>query len=179
MPRYQRFEELPAWKESAHLLNAILDLAELAQPPLPAGTRTQLERDAISLCGRIALVFETYGRHRQLDRLDEARELALGIFSAIQAVAGRPRCQGASAQMEAVRKHAESCGRQLGAWMTAVGKNASEARGEGSGRVRPETQPDRTEDHGTRPDPSSRAIPHRNRKPGDERLSGRPRAEAA
>lgn len=181
MPRYQRFEELPAWKESSLLLQAVLDLGELPQPPLPAGTRSHLERCAVVLSGRIAIVFETYGIHRQLDRLGEARELSLEILAAVQAVGDRPRCRAAAPQMDAIRKHAEACGRQLGAWMTAVGKNASQARGDGEegGRGRPEPKSDRTEDHGTRPEPSARTVPNRNRNAAPDRVSGRPRVEGA
>ena len=49
MPKYEKFEYLPAWQEGARLYNAVLDLLETSNPPFTAGFRNQLDRAAISV----------------------------------------------------------------------------------------------------------------------------------
>jgi hypothetical protein len=46
MPKYERFEDLPAWQEAAHLYNHVLDLFESSNVKLSPGFRNQLDRAA-------------------------------------------------------------------------------------------------------------------------------------
>ena len=39
MPKYEKFEDLPAWQEGARLYNAVLDLLETSNPPFTPGFR--------------------------------------------------------------------------------------------------------------------------------------------
>jgi four helix bundle protein len=58
MPKYDRFEDLPAWKEAGRLYNQVLDLFEQTKVPLSAGFRGQLDRAALSVSNNIAEGFE-------------------------------------------------------------------------------------------------------------------------
>ena len=58
MPKYEKFEDLPAWQEGARLYNAVLDILETPNPPFTAGFRNQLDRAAISVSNNIAEGFE-------------------------------------------------------------------------------------------------------------------------
>ena len=58
MPKYQRFEDLPVWREAARLYNRVLDLLEEPGVPLSTGFRHQLDRAALSVSNNIAEGFE-------------------------------------------------------------------------------------------------------------------------
>src|SRR5687767_14038361 len=54
MPKYQKFQELPVWQESARLYNRVLALPEEPGVPLSPGFRNQLDRAALSVSNNIA-----------------------------------------------------------------------------------------------------------------------------
>lgn len=125
MPRYQRFDELPAWQEAARLVSAVLDLGEAPNTPVSASVRSQLERAALAVAGRIALGFEVHGPEPLLRRLDDAREACVEIRSTVLSLEGRTRTRPVKAELGRILELAVSCNRQLEAWMNAIGKGAS------------------------------------------------------
>ncbi len=125
MPRYQRFEELPAWQEAARLVGAVLDLGEVPSTPVSASVRSQLERASLAVAGRIALGFEVHGPEPLLRRLDDAREACVEIRSTVLSLEGRTRTRPVQGELGRILELAVSCNRQLEAWMNAIGKGAS------------------------------------------------------
>lgn len=49
MAKYEKFEDLPVWKEAARLYNRVLDLLEEPQAPLTPGFRNQLDRGPVGV----------------------------------------------------------------------------------------------------------------------------------
>ena len=54
MAKYQKFEDLPVWREAARLYNRVLDLLEEPSLPLTPGFRNQLDRAALSVSNNVA-----------------------------------------------------------------------------------------------------------------------------
>lgn len=149
MSKYQTFEEVPAWQEAARLYAAVSDLLESGNCPFNHGYRHQLERSALAIGGHIAEGFERAGRPEVLHFLGMARASAGEIRSMLAVVRGRPKLREFDAQLERIRALADSCARQLGAWLRAVedGRRSSgEAHSPGGG--------DRRREEGFRPDPA-------------------------
>ena len=128
MARYQHFEELPAWQEAASLYSAVLDLLELPNSPLPPGFRGQLDRAALAVSNNIAAGFEGPGTERLLHYLDQSRNSAAEIRSMLAVIAPRPRFLPLATDLTRIRGLAESCTRQLSAWMAAIEKGPSSGR---------------------------------------------------
>jgi four helix bundle protein len=158
MPRYQRFDELPAWQEAARLVSAVLDLSEVPNTPVSASVRSQLERASLAVAGRIALGFEVHGPEPQLRRLDDAREACVEIRSTVLSLEGRTRTRPVQAELGRILELAVSCNRQLEAWMNAIGKAASRSGPDdrkGSGG-NPGNGPDQSQDRSTGPNDDPR-----------------------
>ncbi len=73
MPRYEKFQDLPAWQEAARLYNAVLDLLETTPLPFTPGFRNQLDRAALSVSNNIAEGFERTTTAELLQFLNSAR----------------------------------------------------------------------------------------------------------
>jgi four helix bundle protein len=58
MPKYQHFEDTPAWQEAARLYNRVLDLLETHGSRFSSGFRNQLDRAALSVSNNIAEGFD-------------------------------------------------------------------------------------------------------------------------
>jgi four helix bundle protein len=149
MPKYQKFEEVPAWRESARLYSAVLDLLEYSPSPFSPGFRHQLERAALAVSSNIAEGFERGGRPESLQCLGMARAAASEIRSMMAVVFDRPRLKEHGRQLEQIRTLSDSCARQVGAWIRSV-EEGRRVQAEGS----PADVPPATEE-------AARTVPQR------------------
>ena len=135
MPKYNTFEELPVWQEAARLYNRVLDLLEEPNLPLSGGFRNQLDRAALSISNNVAEGFERLTTNELLAFLAIAKGSGGEVRSMLAVVKNRPRLKPFVERLQEIRDLAESCGRQLGAWMGSVedspvkGKRHLDAKG--------------------------------------------------
>ena len=120
MPKYQKFEELPAWQAAALLYNKVLDLLEEPNVPLSPGFRNQLDRAALSVSNNIAEGFERVTTNELLAFLAIARGSAGEVRSMMAVVKDRPRLQPVLRRLQEIRALAEGCARQLTAWTGSI-----------------------------------------------------------
>jgi four helix bundle protein len=117
MPVYQRFEDLPVWQEAARLYNSALDLLQSKKLLLGPGWRFQFERAALSVSNNIAEGFERLTPNELRNFLVIARGSAGEIRSMVGVVVKRREMQSHVSQLQGIRTIAQSCARQLGAWI--------------------------------------------------------------
>ena len=122
MAKYQRFEDLPVWREAARLYNKILDLLETTGLPLSPGFRNQLDRAALSVSNNVAEGFERSTTAELLSFIAIARGSAGEVRSMMAVVKDRPGLRKYQAALDHIRELAESCARQLTGWAGAVEK---------------------------------------------------------
>ena len=120
MPEYERFEDLPVWQEAARLYNRVLDLLEEPNLPLSSGFRHQLDRAALSISNNVAEGFERLTTSELIAFLAIAKGSGGEVRSMLAVVKHRPRLKPFVQKLIEISKLAESCGRQLGAWMVSV-----------------------------------------------------------
>lgn len=120
MPKYQKFEELPVWREASRLYNAVLDLLQKSGSSFTPGFRNQLERAALSVSNNIAEGFERIGTAELLQFLGIARDSAGEVRSMMAVVSARTELKAFSADLLRIRSLAESCAKQLTAWTESI-----------------------------------------------------------
>jgi len=120
MAIYQRFEDLPVWQEAARLYNSALDLLQSQKLLLSPGWRFQFERAALSVSNNIAEGFERLTPNELRNFLVIARGSAGEIRSMVGVIVRRREMQPHVSQLQAIRTTAESCARQLGAWLQTI-----------------------------------------------------------
>jgi len=118
--KYQNFEELPVWREAARLYNRVLDLLEEPNLPLSSGFRNQLDRAALSISNNVAEGFERLTTAELIAFLAIAKGSGGEVRSMLAVVKDRPRLRPFVRGLKEIRELAESCGRQLGAWMGSI-----------------------------------------------------------
>lgn len=128
MAKYQHFEELPVWQEAKRLYNAVLDLLEEPNVPLPPGFRNQLDRAALSVSNNIAEGFERSTTNELQAFIAIARGSSGEVRSMMAAVRDRPRLKRFRPALERIRALAESCARQLTGWAGSIDKLPFEGR---------------------------------------------------
>jgi four helix bundle protein len=120
MPKYERFEDLPARKEAAALYNRVLDLLESPNLSLTGTFRSQLDRAALSVSNNIAEEFERSTTGELLSFLGIAKRSAGEVRSMTIVVKQRPSNRAIVRELEAISRHAESCSRQLMGWIDSI-----------------------------------------------------------
>ena len=120
MARYKRFEDLPVWQEAERLYGAVLDLLEGSPKGLSYGFRNQIDRASLSVSNNIAEGFERMSTAQLLSFLETARGSAGEVRSMVAVVIRRPRRSTFSQELGVIRTLAESCSRQIGAWMMSI-----------------------------------------------------------
>ena len=115
-----RFEDLPVWQEAARLYNAVLDLLEEERCPLSLGFRSQLDRAALSTSNNIAEGFERSSTKELVGYLGIARGSAGEVRSMIATIKNRGRLTELKQHFVIIVRLAESCTRQITAWITAI-----------------------------------------------------------
>ena len=120
MAVYARFEDLPVWQEAARLYNLALDLLQAQNVRLGPGWKLQFERAALSISNNIAEGFERLTPDELKNFLVIARGSAGEVRSMVTVVVRRAEVRRYAAQLREIRSAAESCTRQLGAWLQTI-----------------------------------------------------------
>ena len=128
MPVYERFEDLPVWQEAAHLYNLALDLLQGQDVRLGPGWRIQFERATLSVSSNIAEGFERLTPGELRSFLVIARGSAGEVRSMVGIIIRRPEIRPHAAQFQEIRKVAESCTRQLGAWLQTIKRRTKQTK---------------------------------------------------
>jgi four helix bundle protein len=135
MAKYERFEDLPAWKEAARLYNRVLDLFEQSKITFSAGFRGQLDRAALSVSNNIAEGFERGTTAELISFLVIAKGSAGEVRSMIAVLKGRATLRGVVRDLEAISDLAESCSKQLMAWIASVENSSVKGKRYSNGRT--------------------------------------------
>jgi four helix bundle protein len=117
---YQRFEDLPVWKEAMRLAHGVFDLTEDPNFKISFSLRDQIERSVMSISDNIAEGFERGTTSELLAFLYIARGSAGETRSKFCFMQGRPRLQDFKCQISNLKSLAESCSRQLRGWADAL-----------------------------------------------------------
>jgi four helix bundle protein len=120
MAKYEHFEQTPAWQEAARLYNLVLDLLDTHGNRCSSGFRNQLDRAALSVSNNIAEGFDRRTTAELQQFLGTARGSASEVRSMCLVVQRRPGLAPAAAPLRGIIASAESCARQLTAWMGSV-----------------------------------------------------------
>jgi four helix bundle protein len=139
MVKYQRFDELPAWQEASRLYQRVLDLLDEPNVPVSASFRGQLERAALSVSNHIAESRDRMPTGEMIAYLGEARAAAAEVQSMIAVISQRPKLARLGDPLQQIRVLAESCTRQLSAWLGSIENGPSRSRpGSAEGHRGPE-----------------------------------------
>jgi four helix bundle protein len=111
---------LPVWQEAALLYGSVLDLLDEANNCLSVGFRAQLDRSALSVSNNIAEGFERMSTAELLAFLEFARGSAGEVRSMMGVIRRRVNVRRHLSQLDLIRGQAESCSKQIGAWMMAI-----------------------------------------------------------
>jgi four helix bundle protein len=117
---YQRFEDLPVWREAIHLAEGIYDLTERTGKSLSWSARDQIERAALSVSNNIAEGFERGTTNELLAFLYIARGSAGEVRSMLCFFERRPQLGDLKSEISNLKSLAESCSRQLRAWADSL-----------------------------------------------------------
>jgi four helix bundle protein len=102
------------------LYGAVLDLLEGSPKGLSYSFRNQIDRASLSVSNNIAEGFERMSTAQLLSFLETARGSAGEVRSMVAVVIRRPRLRPFSQELGAIRTLAESCSKQIGAWMMSI-----------------------------------------------------------
>ncbi|MCX6853482.1 MAG: four helix bundle protein [Verrucomicrobia bacterium] len=120
MPKYERFEDTPAWQAAAEMYNLVLDLLEAHGGEFTSGYRGQLDRCSLSVSNNIAEGFERMTTGGLMAFLDIARGSAGETESMMRVILHRPNLAKARPLMILIRDLADSLVRQLTGWMGSI-----------------------------------------------------------
>ena len=126
--RYERFEDLPVWNAAIELAVAVFALTSQTQFKSQYSLRDQLERAAVSVSNNIAEGFERGTNNELLMFLYISRGSAGEVRSMLCLLERLPCFTDLSGEISALKIKAESCSRQLKAWIQSI--QNSELRGE-------------------------------------------------
>ena len=113
---YQRFEDLPVWKEAAQLYNLTDDFLQAAPPQMRASFRDQLELAVLSVSNNIAEGFERGTTNELLAFIYIARGSSGEVRSMLLVAQSRPWTKNFKPQISKLIQYAENCSRQLHGW---------------------------------------------------------------
>jgi four helix bundle protein len=113
---YERFEDLPVWKDAATLYERIEDLIEDRAFQASRGFRDQLDRAALSVSNNIAEGFERGTTNELLAFLYIARGSAGEVRSMLTVKSRRISDEDLKSRVSKLQSLAEACSRQLRAW---------------------------------------------------------------
>lgn len=116
MPTYQRFEELPVWRDSIRLAEGCEDLLLATKSLISRGKNDQMDRASLSVSNNIAEGFERGTTAELLSFLYIARGSAGEVRSMLCFFERRPALRDFRPQIADLKSLAESCSRQIRAW---------------------------------------------------------------
>jgi len=136
MPKYEKFEDLPVWQEAARLSNRVLDLLEAPHVALTPGFRNQLDRATLSVSNNIAEGFERFTTNELNAFLAISRGSAGEVCSMMAVVRDRPGLKPIARRLHEIRSLAESCARQLTAWIASIENSLVQGKRHLAGEVK-------------------------------------------
>jgi four helix bundle protein len=113
---YQRFEDLPVWREAVRLAEKVYALTEDVAFQKQYSLRDQLERAAVSVSNNVAEGFERGTTQDLLTFLYIARGSAGEVRSMLCLLERLARFTHLRPEISDLKPIAESCSRQLRAW---------------------------------------------------------------
>ena len=113
---YERFEDLPVWKEAIRLAEMVYALTEAPAFQKQYSLRDQIERASVSVSNNIAEGFERGTTNELLAFLYIARGSAGEVRSMLCLLERLGRFAHLKSQISDLKSVAESCSRQLRAW---------------------------------------------------------------
>jgi four helix bundle protein len=126
--RYQRFEDLPVWKDAIELAVGIFALTAHAEFKAKRRLTEQLEAAAVSVSNNIAEGFERGTNNELLAFLYISRGSSGEVRSMLCLIERLPLFQLLLEEVKSLKQRAESCSKQLKAWAQSL--QDSEFRGE-------------------------------------------------
>jgi four helix bundle protein len=117
---YQRFEDLPVWKEAIRLAHRVFDMTENPNFKISFSLRDQIERSVMSISDNIAEGFERGTTNELLAFLYIARGSAGETRSKLCFMHERLRLQDFKSEISDLKSLAESCSRQLRGWADSL-----------------------------------------------------------
>ena len=118
--KYKRFEDLPVWNAAIELAVAIYALTAKAEFAPHHGLRDQLERASVSVSNNIAEGFERGTNKELLMFLYISRGSAGEVRSMLSLLEHLPWSGELIGDIRAIKLKAESCSRQLKAWIQSL-----------------------------------------------------------
>ncbi len=142
MAKYKTFEEVPVWQQAVALYNAVLDLLQAHHTLLTPGYRNQLDRCALSISNNIAEGFERLTTGELISFLGIARGSAGETRSMVSAVIDRPGLKSVRKELQHIRVLAQSCSKQLTAWVTSIEASPIEGKRHQTAEVKSQRKSD-------------------------------------
>ena len=118
--RYTRFEDLPVWNAAIDLAVHVYKLTERVQFRRRRSLKDQLERAAVSVSNNIAEGFERGTNNELLAFLYIARGSAGEVRSMLYLLERMQSFHLLSRELNLLKRRAESCSRQLKAWIQSL-----------------------------------------------------------
>lgn len=125
---YQKFEDLPVWKEAIRLAEQVYALTQDAAFQKQYSLRDQLERAAVSVSNNIAEGFERGTTQELLTFLYIARGSAGEVRSMLCLLERLGRFTHLKSEIINLKSTAESCSRQLRAWAAGLQESPIEGQ---------------------------------------------------
>lgn len=117
---YQRFEELPVWKDAIELAARILRISQAGRFKGVGDLRSQLERAAISVSNNIAEGYERGTSEELITFRYIARGSAGEVRSMLHLLDRLPGLEEIATDVNELRRLTEGISRQLGGWIEAI-----------------------------------------------------------
>ena len=118
--RYTRFEDLPVWNTAIELAVGVYALTSRPEFKGHWSLKDQIERAAVSVSNNIAEGFERGTNNELLAFLYIARGSAGEVRSMLCLLSRLSPFQSLDAEINSVKIKAESCSRQLKAWIQSI-----------------------------------------------------------
>jgi four helix bundle protein len=120
MATYERFEDLPVWKDAIGLAERIYSLTEKPQFKGKYSLRDQIERASLSVSNNVAEGFERGTTQELLTFLYIARGSAGEVRSMLCFLERLPAFNDLKSEISNLKPKAESVSRQLRAWADSL-----------------------------------------------------------
>lgn len=117
---YERFEDLPVWREAIRLAEGCEDFLLAARNKITWSKRDQLDRASLSVSNNIAEGFERGTTNEVIAFLYIARGSAGETRSMLCYFERRPALEDYKSEISNLKLRAESCSRQIRAWAEAL-----------------------------------------------------------
>ena len=118
--RYKRFEDLPVWNTAIELAIEVYALTSRPEFKGHSSLKDQIERAAVSVSNNIAEGFERGTNNELLAFLYIARGSAGEVRSMLCLLERIPTFRSLHDEIKALKRKAESCSRQLKAWIESI-----------------------------------------------------------